>query len=150
MKAVIQRVQYASVKVEGEIVGNIERGLLILLGITHSDTTKDIEYLTSKIVQMRIFNDENGKMNRSVQDMGGQILLISQFTLFAETRKGNRPSFAEAAPSSLARELYDQFAELLSVKLGSPISKGVFGADMKVSLLNDGPVTILIDSLEYN
>ena len=149
MRVVIQRVSQAQVVVEGEIKGAIEQGLLLFLGIEASDTLEDVEKLSQKIVQLRIFNDEAGLMNRSVQDIGGNCLLISQFTLHAQTRKGNRPSFIRAARPEQAIPLYEAFGQALEQRLGKSIAKGVFGADMKVSLLNDGPVTILIDSQNW-
>jgi D-tyrosyl-tRNA(Tyr) deacylase len=146
MIAVIQRVTQASVAIDQNLKGQIANGLLVLLGITHTDTEEDIEWLTRKIVQMRIFGDAEGKMNLSVTDIGGNILLISQFTLHASTKKGNRPSFIEAARPEQAVPLYEKMIETLSREMGKPIETGTFGADMKVSLLNDGPVTIVIDS----
>src|SRR3712207_4323569 len=146
MKLVIQRVSKAAVHVEHEIVGQIGLGLLILAGITPSDTDEDITWLSRKVVQMRIFGDAEGKMNRSVQEVNGNILLISQFTLLASTKKGNRPSFIEAAPPPIAIPLYEKLINELELELGKKIATGVFGADMKVSLINDGPVTIYIDS----
>jgi len=146
MRAVIQRVREASVTIEGQTRGEIRGGLLVLLGVEEADTAEDIEWLAGKIVRMRIFNDDQGLMNRSVQDVGGDVLLISQFTLFASTKKGNRPSFSRAAKPEFATSIYEVFRDRLSEELGRPIQTGVFGADMKVALLNDGPVTILIDS----
>lgn len=146
MIVVIQRVIQASVVIDQHIKGQIANGLLVLLGITHTDTEEDIDWLARKIVQMRIFGDAEGKMNLSVTDIGGNILLISQFTLHASTKKGNRPSFIEAARPEQAVPLYEKMIEILSRELGKPIETGTFGADMKVSLLNDGPVTIVIDS----
>jgi D-aminoacyl-tRNA deacylase len=146
MIAVIQRVSTASVVIDLEIKGKIDMGFLILLGIGHEDAEEDIDWLTSKIINLRIFNDEEGKMNRSLQEVDGNILLISQFTLHASTKKGNRPSFIEAAKPDLAIPLYEQTIAVLEKKLGKNIQTGVFGADMKVSLVNDGPVTIIIDT----
>ena len=146
MKLVIQRVSQASVKIEGEIKGEIGPGLLVLAGIAADDTPEDLEWLAKKTVQLRIFSDEAGKMNRSLQDENGDILLISQFTLHANTKKGNRPSYINAAAPEIAIPLYENFIKLLEQQLGRPIQTGIFGADMKVSLLNDGPVTIIIDS----
>ena len=146
MIAVIQRVTKASVTIDQQLKGQIGNGLLVLLGITHTDTLKDIEWLARKIVQMRIFGDEDGKMNRSVIDVDGNILLISQFTLHASTKKGNRPSFIDAARPEQAIPLYEQVINALTLELGKPIKTGTFGADMKVELLNDGPVTIVMDS----
>ncbi len=146
MIAVIQRVNGASVTIEGTVKGQIGVGLLVLVGITASDTTEDLEWLGRKIVQMRIFGDAEGKMNLDLKSVDGNILLISQFTLHASTKKGNRPSFIEAARPEVAIPLYEKMIEFLSSELGKPIQTGVFGADMKVNLTNDGPVTIIIDS----
>lgn len=145
MRVVLQRVAHASVTVDGEIIGKIQRGFLLLVGVTHDDAMDDMEYLVRKIVQMRIFEDEEGKLNRSIQDIGGEILSVSQFTLYADTKKGNRPSFSKAAPGDVALEMFEQFNGLLR-DTGIPVETGQFGADMKVDLLNDGPVTILLDS----
>lgn len=145
MRVVLQRVAHASVTVEEKVIGKIQRGFLLLVGVTHDDAMEDMEYLVRKIVQMRIFEDEEGKLNRSIQDIGGEILSVSQFTLYAETKKGNRPSFSKAAPGDVAIEMFEQFNGLLR-KTGIPVETGQFGADMKVELLNDGPVTILLDS----
>ena len=145
MRVVLQRVAHASVTVDGEIIGKIQRGFLLLVGVTHDDAMEDMEYLVRKIVQMRIFEDEEGKLNRSIQDIGGEILSVSQFTLYADTKKGNRPSFSKAAPGVVALEMFEQFNGLLR-DTGIPVETGQFGADMKVELLNDGPVTILLDS----
>ncbi|GEO04030.1 D-aminoacyl-tRNA deacylase [Adhaeribacter aerolatus] len=146
MKLVIQRVSQASVTIEGKITGAIEQGLLLLAGFASDDTEEDLQWLSRKTVQLRIFNDEAGKMNKSLQEVNGNILLISQFTLHASTKKGNRPSYIYAAPPEIAIPLYERFISILSADLGKPIQTGIFGADMKVSLLNDGPVTIIIDS----
>lgn len=146
MIAVIQRVSDASVTIEGQIKGKIDTGFLILLGITHIDTQEDLEWLARKIVGMRIFGDAEGKMNLDLKSVNGNILLISQFTLHANTKKGNRPSFIEAARPEVAIPLYEKMIQQLSQELGQPIQTGEFGADMKVALLNDGPVTIVIDS----
>lgn len=146
MRLVIQRVSKASVKVDGIITGEIGHGLLVLQGVESEDTAEDVAYLASKVVQMRIFNDENGKMNCSVIDIGGDIMVVSQFTLFADTRKGNRPSFIRAARPETAIPLYESFCTAVAERLGKPVAKGVFGGDMKVGLINDGPVTITIDS----
>ena len=146
MIAVIQRVSQASVKTDNQVTGYIEAGFLILLGITHTDTHDDVEWLSRKIVGMRIFSDTDGKMNLDLAAVGGDILLISQFTLHASTKKGNRPSFIEAARPEVAIPLYEAMIVHLSAELGKSIQTGKFGADMKVSLVNDGPVTILIDS----
>ena len=145
MRVVLQRVSHASVTVEEKVIGQIQRGFLLLVGVTHDDAMEDMEYLVRKIVQMRIFEDEEGKLNRSIQDIGGEILSVSQFTLYADTKKGNRPSFSKAAPGDVAIEMFEQFNGLLR-KTGIPVETGQFGADMKVELLNDGPVTILLDS----
>jgi D-tyrosyl-tRNA(Tyr) deacylase len=146
MIAVIQRVSHASVQIEGIIKSSINTGFLVLLGITHTDTPEDVEWLSRKIVNMRIFGDAEGKMNVALPEVNGDILLISQFTLHASTKKGNRPSFIEAARPEVAIPLYEQMIEALEKELGKKIYTGEFGADMKVSLMNDGPVTILIDS----
>ena len=145
MRIVLQRVSHASVTVEEKVIGKIQRGFLLLVGVTHDDAMEDMEYLVRKIVQMRIFEDEEGKLNRSIQDIGGEILSVSQFTLYADTKKGNRPSFSKAAPGDVAIEMFEQFNGLLR-DTGIPVETGQFGADMKVELLNDGPVTILLDS----
>ena len=145
MRVVLQRVSHASVTVEEKVIGKIQRGFLLLVGVTHDDAKEDMEYLVRKIVQMRIFEDEEGKLNRSIQDIGGEILSVSQFTLYADTKKGNRPSFSKAAPGDVAIEMFEQFNGLLR-ETGIPVETGQFGADMKVELLNDGPVTILLDS----
>lgn len=146
MKIVIQRVKSASVEINSKICAKIQAGLLILLGIEASDNSTDIEWLTKKISQLRIFNDTEGKMNHSVSDIDGDIIVVSQFTLHASTKKGNRPSYIKAARPETAIPLYDQFVEELSNKMGKEIGTGEFGSDMKVSLINDGPVTIIIDS----
>ena len=145
MKVVLQRVAHASVTVDEKVIGKIQRGFLLLVGVTHDDAMEDMKYLVRKIVQMRIFEDEEGKLNRSIQDIGGEILSVSQFTLYADTKKGNRPSFSKAAPGNVALEMFEQFNGLLRAT-GIPVETGQFGADMKVELLNDGPVTILLDS----
>lgn len=146
MRAVIQRVTQASVKVDGKITGAIKEGLLILVGIEDADTQEDIEWLTKKIVGCRIFNDENGVMNRSVTEIGGHLLAVSQFTLMASTKKGNRPSYIRASKGDFAEPMYEKFCLALEKESGTKVEKGIFGADMKVSLLNDGPVTIIIDT----
>jgi D-aminoacyl-tRNA deacylase len=146
MRAVIQRVTAASVVVAGAVRGEIGHGLLVLLAVDENDTVTDVEWLSGKIVRMRIFNDDAGLMNRSVQDVGGGILVVSQFTLFASTKKGNRPSFSRSARPEAAIPLYEQFLRRLAAEFGQPVAAGEFGADMKVSLVNDGPVTIIIDS----
>jgi len=146
MRLVIQRVSRASVEVEGETVSGIGKGLLVLVGVENGDTEEDMIWLAGKTAGLRIFDDENGVMNRSVTDIDGDILAVSQFTLTASTRKGNRPSYIRAAGHELAVPLYDKYCDQVSVLTGKTVLKGVFGADMKVSLLNDGPVTIIIDS----
>ena len=145
MRAVIQRVSSASVTIDGAVHGKIESGLLIFLGIVEEDTSEDISWLIQKIINLRIFNDNEGVMNVSLKDINGQILLISQFTLHASTKKGNRPSYIKAAKPDVAIPLYEKFTTELQNAFG-PIQTGIFGADMKVSLTNDGPVTILIDT----
>ena len=146
MRAVIQRVSKASVTINGRVYSQINQGLLVFLGIEDADTAEDIEWLSSKIVNLRIFNDENGVMNVSIKDMDGEILLISQFTLQASTKKGNRPSYIKASKPEIAIPMYEKMSESLSADLGKPIKTGEFGADMKVELLNDGPVTIVVDT----
>jgi D-aminoacyl-tRNA deacylase len=146
MIAVIQRVSHASVEIENEVSGKIEKGLLVLVGIEDADTDEDIGWLANKIINLRIFNDEDGVMNVSVADAGGGVLVVSQFTLHASTRKGNRPSYIKASKPDIAVPRYEKFKKVLSEQLGKPVEAGVFGADMKVSLLNDGPVTIIIDT----
>jgi len=146
MRTVIQRVTKASVTIEGRINGQIENGLLVLIGIEDADTDDDIEWLSSKIVNLRIFNDENGVMNISLKDVAGNILLISQFTLHASTKKGNRPSYIRSSKPDIAIPIYEKMIRQLSIDLGREIQTGIFGADMKVELLNDGPVTIVIDT----
>jgi D-tyrosyl-tRNA(Tyr) deacylase len=146
MRAVIQRVTEASVTINSKIVSEIENGLLVLVGIESEDTTDDIIWLTKKIVNLRIFNDENDVMNKSLLDLGGDAILVSQFTLQASTKKGNRPSYLNAAKPDIAIPLYEQFVLEFELQLGKKVGTGEFGADMKVSLLNDGPVTIIIDS----
>ena len=146
MRAVVQRVRQASVRIADAVRAEIGPGLLVLVAIAENDTTADGEWLAGKIVRMRIFADAAGRMNRAVTEINGEILVISQFTLFAETRKGNRPSFTRSAPAAIAIPLYDQFKFALSRQLGRPVATGEFGAEMQVSLVNDGPVTIIIDS----
>lgn len=146
MRTVIQRVSQASVTINGIERSRIGWGLLILLGIEQEDTEEDILWLCKKIAALRIFSDEAGLMNRSVQDISGEMIVVSQFTLFASTKKGNRPSFIRSAKPDIAIPLYEKFVEILQQESSSPVQTGEFGADMKVSLLNDGPVTILIDS----
>ena len=146
MIAVIQRVSEASVTIENEIKGQIGVGFLVLLGITHADTGEDLDWLSKKIIGLRVFSDEEGKMNLDLTALNGNILLISQFTLHASTKKGNRPSFTEAAKPEIAIPLYEKMIEKLTNELGKSIETGTFGADMKVALVNDGPVTIILDS----
>ena len=146
MRVLLQRVSEAAVKVEGAVVGQIEHGLLALVGIEAADTPADIDWLCRKIVALRIFNDEAGLMNRSVLDIGGNILAISQFTLHASTKKGTRPSYSRAARPDFAQPMYHAFLETLSSALGKTVQQGIFGADMKVCLINDGPVSIWLDS----
>ncbi|MBL6656616.1 MAG: D-tyrosyl-tRNA(Tyr) deacylase [Flavobacteriaceae bacterium] len=146
MRVVIQRVKNASVRVDEQVVGAIDHGLLLLLGITQEDSTEDIEWLCRKIVQMRIFGDENDLMNKSLLDIDGEVLVISQFTLHASTKKGNRPSFIAAARPEQAIPLYEQFISVIQDYVPKKVQTGIFGADMKVNLLNDGPVTITMDS----
>jgi D-aminoacyl-tRNA deacylase len=146
MRIVIQRVSSASVAIDHKINGAIENGLLLLLGIEDSDTQEDVAWLSKKVVNLRIFNDEEGVMNKSLLEMNGAILLISQFTLHASTKKGNRPSYIKASKPDVAIPLYEQMIRQLETDLGKPIATGIFGADMRVSLVNDGPVTIIIDT----
>lgn len=146
MKTVIQRVSQASVTVEGELIASIKTGLLVLVGIEDADTDHDIDWLVGKIINMRIFGDENNVMNLSVQDANGAIIVVSQFTLHASTKKGNRPSYIKASKPDIAIPLYEKFVGKLESEFGKKIQTGKFGADMKVSLLNDGPVTILLDT----
>jgi len=146
MRIVIQRVSEAAVSVDGQITGSIANGLLVLMGIEDADKVEDIEWLSNKITNIRLFNDADGVMNLSVKDINGDILLVSQFTLHASTKKGNRPSYIKASKAEFAIPMYEKMIRQLTIDLGKPIQKGVFGADMKVSLLNDGPVTIVIDS----
>lgn len=146
MRAVIQRVSEAKVTIGSAVKGAIQKGLLVLVGVEEADSTEDIEWLSGKIVRLRIFDDENGVMNRSIQEAQGDILLVSQFTLFASTRKGNRPSYSRSARPEIAIPLYEKFIQRLQQDLGRSVQTGEFGADMLVSLVNDGPVTIIIDS----
>ena len=146
MRAVIQRVSEASVTVDHVITGRVGQGILVLLGIEDADQQEDIEWLSGKITNLRIFNDENGVMNISVKDCGGDILLVSQFTLHASTKKGNRPSYIKASKAGLAIPVYERMIARLESDLGKTVQSGIFGADMKVALVNDGPVTIFIDS----
>lgn len=146
MRVVIQKVSFANVVVDEKVVGNINKGLLVFVGIEDADTQDDINWLSNKIIHLRVFNDAEGVMNCSVKDMDGDILLISQFTLHAATKKGNRPSYIKASKPPIAIPLYEKLITQLQIDLEKPIATGIFGADMKVSLLNDGPVTICIDS----
>ncbi len=146
MRAVVQRVQKASVTVEGEVISSIGPGLLVLLGIETDDIPQDIEWLAPKVVNLRIFNDDDGVMNRSLLDIAGEVIVVSQFTLLASTKKGNRPSYIRAARPETAVPLYESFVRHMETLLGKKVGTGVFGADMKVALVNDGPVTIWIDT----
>ena len=146
MKVVIQRVSQSNVKVSGEVIGEINEGLMVLVSFVDEDNDTDLDWMTKKIINLRIFNDDEGKMNRSVQDIGGDILLISQFTLHGSTKKGNRPSFIKAAKPDFAKVMYERFIKVLEQSLGKEIQTGEFGGDMKVSLINDGPTTIIVDS----
>ncbi len=146
MKLVIQRVNEASVTIDGQVAGAIQKGLMVLLGIETADTMEDVDWLSNKIVQMRIFDDAEGVMNLSVKEIGGNILLVSQFTLHASTKKGNRPSYLAAAKHDISIPLYEAMIKKLTADMGAPIQTGVFGADMKVALINNGPVTIIVDS----
>jgi D-tyrosyl-tRNA(Tyr) deacylase len=146
MRTVVQRVRHASVTVEGRVTGQIGPGLLVLAGFSPTDTTASLDWMARKLAQLRIFPDAEGKMNRSVRDVGGQVLVVSQFTLLGDARKGNRPSYAAAAPPFVAVPLYQQFIRLLEQLLDQPVPTGEFGANMQVELLNDGPVTMVLDS----
>ena len=146
MRVVVQRVSQSKVKVSGEVIGEIKEGLVVLVSFVDEDNDTDLDWMTKKIINLRIFNDDEGKMNRSVQDVGGDILLISQFTLHGSTKKGNRPSFIKAAKPDFANVMYERFIKVLEQTLGKEIQTGEFGGDMKVSLINDGPTTIIIDS----
>lgn len=146
MRIVIQRVSHASVTIEGEVKSAIRQGYLILLGIEESDTSEDVDWLVRKVIGLRVFDDENHVMNRSIMDINGEILVISQFTLYASYKKGNRPSWLRAAKHEISIPLYEEFCKKLSDALGKPVGTGEFGADMKVDLLNDGPVTIMMDT----
>ncbi len=146
MKAVLQRVSKSSVTIDEKIVASIQKGIVILLGIEESDTNEDIEWLSLKIVNLRIFDDANGVMNLSVKEISGELIVVSQFTLHASTKKGNRPSYIKAAKPEIAIPLYEKFIHQITLDLGKKVQTGQFGADMKVSILNDGPVTILIDT----
>lgn len=144
MRVVVQKCLESSVTVDNKLISKIGKGLMVLVGFTHNDTIKDIEYIAKKVINLRIFEDENGVMNKSVLDEKGSILCISQFTLYGDTKKGNRPSYIEAMPGNESIKLYDIFCDKLNEQI--PTKKGIFGADMKVSLINDGPTTIIIDS----
>ena len=146
MRVVVQRVSQSNVKVSGEVIGEIKEGLMVLVSFVDEDNDTDLDWMTKKIINLRIFNDDEGKMNRSVQDIGGDILLISQFTLHGSTKKGNRPSFIKAAKPDFANVMYERFIKVLEQSLGKEIQTGEFGGYMKVSLINDGPTTIIIDS----
>ena len=146
MRVVVQRVSQSNVKVSGELIGEIEEGLMVLVSFVDEDNDTDLGWMTKKIINLRIFNDDEGKMNRSVQDVGGDILLISQFTLHGSTKKGNRPSFIKAAKPDFANVMYERFIKVLEQTLGKEIQTGEFGGAMKVSLINDGPTTIIVDS----
>lgn len=145
MKIVVQRVKGANVEVDGNIVGKIDKGFLVLLGVTHNDTKENADYLVKKLCKLRVFTDENGKMNLDLKKVNGKLLIVSQFTLYANCSDGNRPSFTEAAKPKQAEELYEYFCNKCKEEYGIEVEKGIFGADMKVSLLNDGPVTIIIE-----
>ncbi len=145
MRAVLQRVSRAEVSVDGDRVASIGRGYVVLLGVTHTDNETDARYIADKIASLRLFEDEDGKINLGITDIGGEVLVVSQFTLYADCRKGRRPSFTDAAPPEMAERLYQRVAEILRAA-GLPVQTGVFGAHMQVSLVNDGPVTILLDS----
>ena len=146
MRVVVQRVSQSKVKVSGEVIGEIKEGLMVLVSFVDEDNDTDLGWMTKKIINLRIFNDDEGKMNRSIQDEGGDILLISQFTLHGSTKKGNRPSFIKAAKPDFANVMYERFIKVLEQSLGKEIQTGEFGGDMKVSLINDGPTTIIVDS----
>ena len=146
MRLLIQRVGRASVEIQGEIYSQIEKGLLVLVGIEEADTQEDIDWLTGKLLRLRIFDDEQGVMNLDVGQIGGQIMIVSQFTLHASTKKGNRPSYFRAAPEAISRPMYERFIQAVEQASGQKVATGVFGVDMKVGLVNDGPVTIWIDS----
>jgi D-tyrosyl-tRNA(Tyr) deacylase len=148
MRVIIQRVSEARVEIEGRVHGEIGPGLMVLLGITHDDTEQDIQWMVKKLLQLRIFRDAEDKMNLSVQDVGGGILVVSQFTLYAQSKKGNRPSYIRSAPPAVSVPLYERFLEVLRAEFSGPVATGEFGADMRVHLVNEGPVTIMIDSRE--
>ena len=146
MRLLIQRVSRASVEIEGAVKGAIGKGFLVLVGVTHEDTEEDMEYLAQKLLKIRIFDDENGVMNLDLQQVGGELMIVSQFTLLASTRKGNRPSYIAAAPEAVSRPMYERFVQRMESLTGRKVQTGEFGADMQISLVNDGPVTIWIDS----
>ena len=146
MRLLIQRVSRASVEIEGAVKGAIEKGFLVLVGVTHEDTEEDLEYLAQKLLKIRLFDDENGVMNLDLQQVGGELLIVSQFTLLASTRKGNRPSYIAAAPEAVSRPMYERPVQRMESLTGRKVQTGEFGADMQISLVNDGPVTIWIDS----
>ena len=150
MRVVIQRVKEASVSIEGLLHSSIGAGLMVLVGVTHDDTEEDMEYLVQKLVKMRIFDDEAGVMNLDVQQVGGEVMVVSQFTLLASTRKGNRPSYIQAAPEAVSRPMYERFVARVEELLGRKVATGEFGADMQVALINDGPVTICMDTKNKN
>lgn len=146
MRLLIQRVRRASVEIEGAIKGKIGKGFLVLVGVTHEDTEEDLEYLAQKLLKIRLFDDENGVMNLDLQQVEGELLIVSQFTLLASTRKGNRPSYIAAAPEAVSRPMYERFVKRMEELTGRDVQTGEFGADMQIELVNDGPVTIWIDS----
>lgn len=148
MRVVVQRSRHAEVRIDGQVVGRIDRGFMLLVGVTHSDTMDDVRWLAKKVAAMRVFEDEQGKMNLDINQIGGSILSISQFTLYGDSRKGNRPSFINAARPELASPLYDAFNDVLRSDYGLTVETGRFGADMQVDFINDGPVTILLDSAD--
>ena len=150
MRVVIQRVKEASVSIEGRLHSSIGAGLMVLVGVTHDDTEEDMEYLVQKLLKMRIFDDEAGVMNLDVQQVGGEVMVVSQFTLLASTRKGNRPSYIQAAPEAVSRPMYEHFVARVEELLGRKVATGEFGADMQVALINDGPVTICMDTKNKN